>query len=172
MSTKEYGTDKKSETNFSYLSIGSNIGDRLQNLSRSQIEIEKIVGKIHKSSKIYETEPWGYKEQNFFLNKVVYVETLLNAESLLLACKKIEKNMGREKNKKWRERNIDIDILYYNNVIIKKKDLQIPHKHLHERRFILKPLNDINPNYINPTLRKTNSKLLSECTDNSIVNDI
>ena len=172
MSMKEYGTDKKSETNFSYLSIGSNIGDRLQNLSRSQIEIEKVVGKIHKSSKIYETEPWGYKKQKSFLNKVVYVETLLNAESLLLACKKIEKNMGRLKNKKWRERNIDIDILYFNNDSINKKDLQIPHKHLHERRFILKPLNDINPNYINPVLRKTNSKLLNECTDNSIVNDI
>ena len=70
MSTKEYGTDKKSETNFSYLSIGSNIGDRLHYLSKSQIEIEKVIGKIHKSSKIYETEPWGYKEQNFFLNMV------------------------------------------------------------------------------------------------------
>ncbi len=113
MSTKEYGTDKKSETNFSYLSIGSNIGDRLHNLSKSQIEIEKVIGKIHNSSKIYETEPWGYKEQKFFLNMVIYVETLLNAESLLLACKKIEKNMGRVKNKKWGERNIDIDILYY-----------------------------------------------------------
>ena len=172
MSTKEYGTDKKSETNFSYLSIGSNIGDRLHNLSKSQIEIEKVIGKIHKSSKIYETEPWGYKEQKFFLNMVIYVETLLNAESLLLACKKIEKNMGRVKNKKWGERNIDIDILYYNNDIINQKDLQIPHKHLHERKFILKPLNDINPNYINPSIRKTNSKLLNECTDNSIVNDI
>ena len=103
---------------------------------------------------------------------VIYVETLLNAESLLLACKKIEKNMGRVKNKKWGERNIDIDILYYNNDIINQKDLKIPHKHLHERKFILKPLNDINPNYMNPTLRKTNSKLLNECTDNSIVNGI
>ena len=121
MSTKEYGTDKKSETNFSYLSIGSNIGDRLHNLSKSQIEIEKVIGKIHKSSKIYETEPWGFKEQKFFLNMVIYVETLLNAESLLLACKKIEKNMGRVKNKKWGERNIDIDILYYNNDIINQK---------------------------------------------------
>ena len=74
--------------------------------------------------------------------------------------------------KKWGERNIDIDILYYNNDIINQKDLQIPHKHLHERKFILKPLNDIDPNYINPTIRKTNSKLLNECTDNSIVNDI
>ena len=114
----------------------------------------------------------AYKEQKFFLNMVIYVETLLNAESLLLACKKIEKNMGRVKNKKWGERNIDIDILYYNNDIINQKDLQIPHKHLHERKFILKPLNDIDPNYINPTIRKTNSKLLNECTDNSIVNDI
>ena len=172
MSTKEFGTDKKLETNFSYLSIGSNIDDRLQNLSKSKIEIEKIIGKIHKSSKIYETEPWGYKDQKFFLNMVLYVETLLDAESLLFACKKIEKNMGRIKNKKWRERNIDIDILYYNTDSINKKNLQIPHKHIHERKFILKPLNDIDPNYINPTLLKSNSKLLNECTDNSIVNDI
>tara|TARA_B100001057_G_scaffold155213_1_gene155419 strand:+ start:428 stop:940 length:513 start_codon:yes stop_codon:yes gene_type:complete len=169
---KEFGIDKKLETNFSYLSIGSNLEDRRQNLSKSQIEIEKIIGKIHKSSKIYETEPWGYKEQNFFLNMVLYIETLLDAESLLLACKKIEENMGRIKNKKWGERNIDIDILYYNNKIINKKDLQIPHKHIHSRKFILKPLNDINPNYINPKLLKTNSKLLNECKDNSIVNDI
>ena len=172
MSMKEFGIDKKLETNFSYLSIGSNLEDRRQNLSKSQIEIEKIIGKIHKSSKIYETEPWGYKEQNFFLNMVLYIETLLDAESLLLACKKIEENMGRIKNKKWGERNIDIDILYYNNKIINKKDLQIPHKHIHSRKFILKPLNDINPNYINPKLLKTNSKLLNECKDNSIVNDI
>tara|TARA_B100000886_G_scaffold257771_1_gene182820 strand:+ start:24 stop:542 length:519 start_codon:yes stop_codon:yes gene_type:complete len=172
MSTKEYGTNKKSETNFSYLSIGSNIEDRLQNLLKSQIEIEEYIGKIHKSSKIYETEPWGYKEQKFFLNQVLYVQTLLEAESLLKACKKIERNMGRVNNKKWGERNIDIDILYYNNDSINKKNLQIPHKHLHERKFILKPLNDINPNYINPKLLKTTSKLLNECTDKSIVNDI
>jgi 2-amino-4-hydroxy-6-hydroxymethyldihydropteridine diphosphokinase len=80
--------------------------------------------------------------------------------------------MGRSTNGKWRERIIDIDILYFNNSIVKKNNLLIPHKFLHERKFILKPLNDIAPNFLHPKILKTTSNLLNECRDNSTVNAI
>lgn len=169
MSTKEFGTDRKSEINLIYLSIGSNIGDRTKNLSNSLLEIENEIGNIVCKSKIYETEPWGYKYQDFFLNQVILVETYLIPETLLDTCKLIESKMGRKVNKKWRERIIDVDILYFNNSIIKKNNLLIPHKFLHDRKFILKPLNDIAPNFLHPKLLKTTSNLLSDCIDKSTV---
>jgi 2-amino-4-hydroxy-6-hydroxymethyldihydropteridine diphosphokinase len=172
MSTKEFGTDRKSEINLTYLSIGSNIGDRIKNLSSSRLAIEKQVGNLVYESKVYETEPWGYKEQGFFLNQVVFVKTYFNPYRLLETCKKIERDMGRSTNGKWRERIIDIDILYFNNSIVKKNNLLIPHKFLHERKFILKPLNDIAPNFLHPKILKTTSNLLNECRDNSTVNAI
>ena len=172
MSTKEFGTDRKSEINFIYLSIGSNLGNRVKNLSRSLLEIKKQVGNLILESRVYETEPWGYKEQDYFLNQVVSVKTFLNPNRLLETCKKIEKDMGRNFNGKWRERIIDIDILYFNNIIIEKKNLLIPHKHLHQRKFILKPLNDIAPDFQHPKILKTTSNLLNECVDNSTVNAV
>ncbi len=172
MSTKEFGTDKKSEINLTYLSIGSNIGDRIKNLSKSRLEIKKKIGNIIYESKIYETEPWGFKKQDFFLNQVLFVKTFFNPERLLKNCKKIERGMGRKVSGKWKERIIDVDILYFNNSIVEKSDLLIPHKFLHERKFILKPLNDIAPNFLHPKILKTTSNLLNECIDNSAVNVI
>ena len=160
------------EINKVFLSLGSNIGDRVHNLSLARIVISNKIGNITINSKIYQSEPWGFELQDSFLNQIIIVETYLNSKEVLTKILNIEKKLGRVRKRKWEPRNIDIDILYYNNDIINQKDLQIPHKHLHERKFILKPLNDIDPNYINPTIRKTNSKLLNECKDNSIVNDI
>ena len=172
MSTKESGTDKTWEIiNYSYLAIGSNIGKRKRNLNKSISYIKSNVGKIYKSSKIYESEPWGFKKQNYFLNQIILVETKLTPLELLNKCKEIEKKMGRKINIKWRERNIDIDILYYNSDIIDEKLLKIPHPHIEKRKFVLIPLNELDEDYIHPKLMKSNSYLLETCEDKCIVKE-
>ena len=167
MSTKESGTDKNLETKICYLGIGSNIGDRFLNLQNSIKFLTSDVGGITKTSKIYETEPWGEKDQNYFLNQVIEIETTFNPVDLLKICKKIEKNMGRKKIKKWGERIIDIDILYYSGDIINKKELKIPHPLIHERKFVLLPLNELNKDFVHPTLKINNQQLLNNCIDKS-----
>ena len=103
MSTKESGTNKNLDIiNYSYLSLGSNIGKRKRNLNKSILYIKSKIGKIYKSSKIYESEPWGFKKQNYFLNQIILVGTKLNPLELLNKCKEIEKKMGRKINIKWR----------------------------------------------------------------------
>ena len=97
MSTKESGTDKNLETKICYLGIGSNIGDRYLNLQNSIKFLTSEICAITKTSKVYETEPWGEKNQNYFLNQVIEIETIFNPVDLLKICKKIEKNMGRKK---------------------------------------------------------------------------
>ena len=172
MSTKESGTDKTWEIiNYSYLAIGSNIGKRKRNLNKSISYNKSKVGKIYKSSKIYESEPWGFKKQNYFLNQIILVETKLTPLELLNKCKEIETKMGRKINIKWRERNIDIDILYYNSDIIDEKLLKIPHPHIEKRKFVLIPLNELDEDYIHPKLMKSNAYLLETCEDKCIVKE-
>ena len=122
MPMKEYGIDKKLETNIAYLSLGSNLKNKADNIFEASTFIEKEVGPIIKLSKLYITEPWGIKNQNKFLNQVLSIETSLNPLDLLNTCKKIEKKMGRISSRRWGERLIDIDILYYNNSIINMKN--------------------------------------------------
>tara|TARA_B100001029_G_scaffold177476_1_gene182253 strand:- start:1085 stop:1612 length:528 start_codon:yes stop_codon:yes gene_type:complete len=171
MSTKEYGTDKKLETKVCYLGIGSNKGDRLKNLENSLKFLASEAGKITKYSKIYETEPWGQIDQKFFLNQVVEIKTNIDPFNLLKVCKNIEINMGRKNTKKWSERIIDIDILYYSSLIINNDNLTIPHPFIHKRNFVIIPLIDLNKNYRHPVLNLTNIELLNICNDKSNVSE-
>ena len=134
-----------------FLGLGSNFGNRLNNLKNaiSLIDISDNV-RIIKYSSIYETEPWGIKEQPGFLNMVVEIETDLNAYELMKYLKECEVKAGRIKREKWKEREIDIDILFIGDMVINRVDFTIPHKEIQNRRFVLEPLNEIAGGFIHP----------------------
>ncbi|KXZ39739.1 2-amino-4-hydroxy-6-hydroxymethyldihydropteridinediphosphokinase [Alkalithermobacter thermoalcaliphilus JW-YL-7 = DSM 7308] len=130
-----------------YLSIGTNVGDREKNINDainyiSQIEKTQIL----KISKVYETEPWGYTNQEKFLNICVKINTHLNPYELLDSCQMIEQYLKRERIIRWGPRTIDIDILIYDDIICEDERLTIPHPRMKERAFVLIPLLDIEPN--------------------------
>jgi 2-amino-4-hydroxy-6-hydroxymethyldihydropteridine diphosphokinase len=153
-----------------FLGLGSNLGDREAFLNEAIALIGLKAGKVVSSSSIYETEPWGFQSKDKFLNMVVEIETDLDPDSLLLKLLEIESGMGRErKNTGYSSRNIDIDILIYDNLCINKPDLHIPHPMLHRRRFVLVPLCDIAPGVIHPVLKKSIADLLTDCTDTSMI---
>ncbi|AGB18060.1 2-amino-4-hydroxy-6-hydroxymethyldihydropteridine diphosphokinase [Thermoanaerobacterium thermosaccharolyticum] len=131
-----------------YMSIGSNVGDREGYLKSALIKLTKNSVIIEKVSPIYETEPVGYKEQGKFLNAVVQTKTELKPHELLKVINTVEKELGRERLKRWGPRTIDIDILLYGDVTINDDDLKIPHERMWERAFVLVPLNDIAPNIV------------------------
>lgn len=139
-----------------YLSLGSNMGDKRENL----LEAIKKVGELEntevvKSSTILETEPFGYIEQDNFLNACLEVKTLLTPQEFLSSILKIELDMGRVREIKWGPRVIDIDILFYDAEIIQEDNLAVPHPWICEREFVLEPLSEIAPNYVHPLERKT-----------------
>jgi len=150
-----------------YLSLGCNIGNRREYLNNAKELISEISSGEIVLSKLYESESWGF-EADKFLNIVIKIQTCFDAYSLLKKLQEIEKILGRE-NKTidfYESRKIDIDILYFNNDTVSGSELTIPHKFLHLRKFVLKPLNDISPNFTHPILKKTNEYLLQICVDN------
>lgn len=138
-------------TNIAFLSLGTNMGDRLANLQAAihQLSLTDSL-EMKKVSSIYETEPVGYKEQANFLNMVVKIETMLSPELLLDRCLAIEKELGRVREIKWGPRTIDLDILLYNNDNIETEQLKIPHPRMHERAFVLIPLLEIEEDIHHP----------------------
>jgi len=153
------------------LHIGSNKGNRFENLQKVLEYIEENIGSIVNTSKVYETEPWGFESDTMFLNQVVVVETSLKPIKILEIIKKIENLMGRENtSKKYSSRVIDIDILFFDNLIYSDEQLVIPHPLLHLRKFVLVPLAEILPDWIHPCMDMTIKELLEECPDDSIVN--
>ncbi len=141
--------------NVAYLSIGSNIGDRLSYLKEA-VRILNADDDISVSavSSIYETAPVGFTEQADFLNIVCRIETKLDASSLLAVCQDIEKELGRVREVRWGPRTVDLDILLYNNENIEMKNLTIPHPRMQERAFVLIPLLEIAPMVIHPVSKK------------------
>jgi 2-amino-4-hydroxy-6-hydroxymethyldihydropteridine diphosphokinase len=154
-----------------FLSLGTNLGNKQANLSTAISEIEKNIGQITLYSRIYETAAWGFECENNFFNQVILVITDMEPSLLINSCLAIEKKMGRERNKgeNYESRKIDIDILFYGELIVAEDNLIVPHPYLHDRRFILEPLNEIAPDLIHPILGKSISKLLEECTDTGAV---
>ncbi len=149
-----------------YLGLGSNIGNRIGYIRRSLVALSRLPKtKVTKVSSLYETEPYGKKEQPWFINIVVEVSTELSPLELFKKCKSIENKLGRQKREKWAEREIDIDILLYDEIIFSTPELQIPHPDMHNRRFVLIPLSEIAPNIIHPVFKKSVSELLIECKD-------
>lgn len=148
------------------IGIGSNIGDRIGNCKKAIKLLEKNKNiKIKALSSFYETAPVGYKDQDWFINCAVAIETGLKPLLLLSVCQAIESEMGRIRKKKYGPRIIDLDILLYNNDIIDSKELKIPHPEMHKRRFVLQPLSDIAPDAVHPVLKKTIVELLDNLTE-------
>lgn len=152
-----------------YLLLGSNLGDRLLILQSAIELIEKQIGVIRKISKVYQTAPWGVLDQPAFLNQVVELEVDLSPEDILRLVLSIENELGRVRYERWGARVIDIDILFYDDLVIDSARLTVPHPRLHERRFTLIPLAEIAPHFSHPLLHKNIEQLLSECVDDSDV---
>jgi len=148
-----------------FLITGGNIGNRKKNLQTAALYIEEEAGKIMRSSKIYETEAWGLSAQPAFYNQVHKIESELSADKILDIILGIEAKMGRIRTVKNAARIIDIDILFFNDAIINKVNLIIPHPEINNRRFVLTPLEEIAPEMTHPVLEKSIAELLSTCKD-------
>lgn len=159
-----------------YLALGSNMDDRMAFLLKAKALLEKCPAiKIIKASVIYETDPWPKplssvknshpheeRGQKWFLNQVIEIATVLTPEKLLSEIKTIEKSMGRQKREHWGAREIDIDILLYGHEILDTPDLQIPHRHIEDRQFVLVPLVEIAPHLKDPITGRKFTDILEE----------
>ncbi len=148
-----------------YLLLGSNLGDRLNNLRTACSLLQQEGIKILNESSIYETEPWGTSDQPWFLNIVLQIETLLDEKTLLDICLKVEQEMGRVRLEKWGARLIDIDVLYFNDRVLKTDKLLLPHPGIEDRRFTLLPLCEIAAEETHPISNQSQAELLSKCKD-------
>ena len=145
--------------------LGSNMGDTFENLRQARKHIAADIGNITKTSHFYETEPWGLKDQSDFLNQAVRVLTTLSPNQVLFACKDIEAKMGRTVTRTWGERNIDIDLLFYESKVIREKNLVVPHLEIQDRNFVLIPMLELAPEYVHPVFDKTIEELYDESKD-------
>lgn len=153
-----------------FLGLGSNLGERAENLRETMVRIEESIGSVVSASSVYETEPWGFVSDKDFFNMVLCVETDLSPSGLLGRILMIESQMGRIRSEsQFSSRNIDIDILLYNNEIVNEAALKIPHPRMHERKFVLVPLAELAPDLVHPVLKKSIGSLLKSCKDNSKV---
>ena len=157
--------------NISYLLLGGNLGNSMQIFQQCVEQINIEVGEVLHQSSYYESDPWGFDHQNRFLNQVLKVSTNLEPIELLQKCNFIESQLGRIRklNQGYQARIIDIDILFFNDLVLESKELEIPHPRLHLRKFTLLPFSEISTAYIHPKLNKTIDNLLSDCPDKSEV---
>lgn len=152
-----------------YLGLGSNLGDKIENIKKACDLISSEIAQIIGFSSFYQTEPWGSTDQPEYINRVVRIFTDHEPLFLLKELHRIEDKLGRIRDEKWGPRIIDIDLLYYGKYVIDRDDLIIPHPELTERNFVLVPLSEISPDYLHPVFKLTNKELLDFCTDKSKV---
>ncbi|MGZ9221298.1 MAG: 2-amino-4-hydroxy-6-hydroxymethyldihydropteridine diphosphokinase [Anaerolineales bacterium] len=137
-----------------YLALGSNLGNRLANLKQAVTALSPQM-EVKAKSHVYETPPWGYEDQPRFLNQVIKVKSYLEPEPLLKHIRRLEVTLGRKVSFQNGPRLIDIDILFYDDLILNTASLVIPHPRLHERGFVLLPLMDIDPDLVHPANKKS-----------------
>ena len=145
-----------------YLALGTNLGDRPANLKQAIASLTPQM-EVKSKSAVYETPPWGFTDQPTFLNQVIKVNTYLDAEPLLKHLKRLEVALGRKESFPNGPRLIDMDILFYDDLVVNKPSIVIPHPRMHERGFVLLPLMDIAPNLIHPVSRKSVREMASLC---------
>lgn len=155
-----------------YLGLGSNVGDRAENLRSAARLIEKNVGKIARKSHFYETQPWGKTDQDPFYNQVIMVNTTLEPRDVLEKLSRIERELGRERKEKWGPRVIDLDILFYGKWVVRDKGLEIPHPEIQNRAFVLVPMMEIAGDFEHPVLHTAIDELYMDCKDESVVVDL
>ena len=148
-----------------YLLLGTNLGDKKANLKIAEGHISSIVGTIEAASSVYETAAWGMEDQPSFYNKVLRVKTDLDPVEVLMRLMRIEQKMGRVRLRKWGQRVIDIDILYFENKIIDLAGLIVPHKEIANRRFTLVPLVEMIPKSTHPITNISHEEMLEQCED-------
>ena len=149
-----------------FLSLGSNLGDRGQNLKKGISLLEQLAGRPGAISSIYETEPWGCDSDLNFYNQVIELFTPLRPLPLLEAIHEIEKMCGRDRSApRYAPRTLDVDILLYGDSVLEFPELVVPHPNLQERQFVLVPLTEIAPHMVHPVLNKDMEQLLRDCGD-------
>lgn len=149
-----------------FLLLGTNLGNRLKNLDTAKQLISKEIGGIERISSVYKTAPWGKTDQPDFYNQVIEIKSEHAPSVLLSKILQIENTMGRMRKEKWGPRVIDIDILFFNKIILNTPGLTLPHPALHERKFALMPMAEVGPEFYHPVFGKSISALLQECADN------
>ncbi len=148
-----------------YLLLGSNLGNREQNLRLAREQIFIQLGPLQRASSVYHTEAWQMSDAPTFLNQVLLIDSSAPPLIALDKILSIEKSLGRTREQGYQNRTIDIDILYYGELIIDLPQLIVPHPKISERRFVLEPLTEIAPEFVHPVLQKTSKYLLDQCTD-------
>ena len=152
-----------------FLSVGSNMGDRARNIVQALEALASQGSRVVKQSSLYETEPVELREQDWFLNCVVEIETNLRPRELMQVLLRIERSMGRERTVPKGPRIIDMDILLFGSESVHESHLEIPHPRMADRRFVLVPLTEIAPETVHPVMRKTIQQLLEDTPDHSEV---
>ncbi len=148
-----------------YLLLGGNLGNRPMYLQQARESLAARLGVLTRSSSIYETAAWGNTEQPAFLNQVLEFKTVLAPEQVLQEINSIEQELGRVRLEHWGSRVIDIDILFYEDLVLQTQRLTVPHPQLHNRRFTLQPLAELAPAFEHPVLGKSIAELLEICPD-------
>ncbi|NOQ71841.1 MAG: 2-amino-4-hydroxy-6-hydroxymethyldihydropteridine diphosphokinase [Crocinitomix sp.] len=139
-----------------FISLGSNLGNRIDNIEKAYIAIESTIGVIELASSFYKTPPWGFQSKEAFVNSLIRVSTELELEALLVQLKEIEQELGRKKKDSktgYQDRLIDLDIIDYDGLVFSSDLITVPHERLHLRNFVIFPLEEIAPNWIHPSLK-------------------
>ena len=156
-----------------FLGIGGNTGNKHENFDKVYTFIKNELGDIIKRSSVYETPPWGFESEENFWNQVIIVETQFSPEKLLKNIAQIENHFGRERVKgKYTSREMDIDILYFDDLIVNIEKLTIPHPQISNRLFVLVPLAEIAPEFLHPQLKMTSLQMFNNCTDSSAIKKV
>ena len=155
--------------------FGSNMGEKNAVFAQACLLINNRCGRVVRISAAYESEPWGFEADEWFLNRVIVLETELEPEELLRRLLDIEAELGRVRHPEiqgYTSRTADLDILYYGNQVIQTERLTVPHPRLHQRRFALLPMCEVAPEWVHPVLQMTQTELLQCCPDASIVREL
>ena len=153
-----------------YLCLGGNVGDTRQYLEQAIGLIDSRIGRVTAKSAIYQSEPWGFKAEQMFLNQVVIAETELAPNAVIEQCLQIETELGRARSGNGYEpRTIDIDIIFFGNQKINQPNLIVPHPLMHRRNFVLQPLCNVAPDFVHPIFGLTVKQLVAVCDDKAVV---
>lgn len=156
-----------------YISLGGDLGDPIQQQEKAIKLIEGRIGHVERRSSFFETEAWGVERNTPFINSAILVKTELDPYEVMETLLRIEREMGRIRNgERYGRRLIDLDLLYYNDLILNTAELQLPHPRSHLRRFVLEPMAEVAADHTDPFLGKSISELLDECSDKGIVKKI